>query len=238
MPANRGLQKAMRLALAEAADPKKAGPMQAYMKSDMPYCGVSAVPLRAVCKDLFARFPVETERDWRDTATAIWDDARYREERYVATELTGLKAYLDYQTPDALALYEHFIVDGAWWDHVDAVAVHRVGPLLREFLDEIEPVMRAWSTDADMWRRRTSIICQVGSKAETDLELLYDCIEANMADKEFFIRKAIGWALRQYAWLNPMEIERYVLAHEDRLSGLSRREALKNISKASAKLRK
>lgn len=212
--------------------------MQAYMKSAMPYYGVSSVPLGALTKQLFADFPLPDAKTWAETAQAIWDDADYREERYVAVGLTGHRMYGDYQTPDALGLYEHFIVDGAWWDHVDAVAVHRVGPLLREFPDEIEPVMRAWSTDDDMWRRRTSIICQVGSKADTDLGLLYDCIEPNMADKQFFIRKAIGWALRQYAWLNPMEIERYILAHEDRLSGLSKREALKNIAKASAKLRR
>ena len=87
-----------------------------------------------------------------------------------------------YQRPEALGLYEHFLVDGAWWDHVDTVAVHRIGPLLHEFPDEIEPVIRAWSTDDDMWRRRTSIICQIGSKADTDLGLLYDCIEPNLAD--------------------------------------------------------
>jgi 3-methyladenine DNA glycosylase AlkD len=234
---NRKLQTAIRAALADAADPAKAAPMQAYMKSVMPYYGVSSVPLRAICRDVLPRFVLRDEAAWLDTCRAIWDDARCREERYVAVELTGLRAYRAYQTPAAMALYEHFIVDGAWWDHVDAVAIHRVGPLLREFPDEIEPIMRAWSTDQNMWRRRTSIICQVGSKADTDLGLLYDCIEPNMADTEFFIRKAIGWALRQYAWLNPMEVERYVRAHEDRLSGLSKREALKNIAKASAKLR-
>lgn len=226
----------MRKALETAADPKKAGPMQAYMKSAMPYCGVSSVPLNAILKELFPQHPITSEQDWHDTCRAIWDEAKFREERYAAFGLSGLKAYRAFQTPNAMPLYEHCIVDGAWWDHVDGFAIHRVGPLLREFPDEIEPVMRKWSTDDDMWRRRTSIICQVGSKLETDVELLYDCIEPNMADKEFFIRKAIGWALRQYAWLNPMEVERYVLANEERLSGLSKREALKNIAKASAKL--
>ena len=80
-----------------------------------------------------------------------------------------------------------------------------------------------------MWKRRTSILCQLGFKERTDLKLLYDCIEPNLDDREFFIRKAIGWALRQYAWTNPKEVQRYVRAHEDRLSGLSRREALKNV---------
>ena len=81
-----------------------------------------------------------------------------------------------------------------------------------------------------MWKRRTSIICQLGFKRDTDLDLLYACIRPSLGSKEFFLRKAIGWALRQYAWTDPSEIQRYVREHEDRLSLLSRREALKNVS--------
>jgi 3-methyladenine DNA glycosylase AlkD len=89
--------------------------------------------------------------------------------------------------------------------------------------------MRTWSTDPNMWKRRVSIICQLKFKRETDLDLLYANIAPNLAAREFFIRKAIGWALRQYAWTDPREVARYVRANESRLSGLSRREALKNI---------
>jgi 3-methyladenine DNA glycosylase AlkD len=89
--------------------------------------------------------------------------------------------------------------------------------------------MRAWSTDSNLWKRRASIICQVAFKGETDVDLLYACIQPNLADRQFFIRKAIGWALRQYAWTDPAEVRRYVTANASRLSGLSRREALKNI---------
>jgi len=93
----------------------------------------------------------------------------------------------------------------------------------------MKPLMRRWSTDPSMWKRRVSIICQLGFKKDTDLELLYGNIEPNLGDREFFIRKAIGWALRQYAWTDPSEVARYVRANESRLSVLSRREALKNI---------
>ena len=79
------------------------------------------------------------------------------------------------------------------------------------------------------WRRRSSIICQLSFKAATDLGLLYACIDANLDDQDFFIRKAIGWALRQYARTDPAEVGRFVSARGDRLSPLSRREALKNI---------
>jgi len=80
-----------------------------------------------------------------------------------------------------------------------------------------------------MWKRRVAIIRQLRFKRDTDLELLYANIEPNLVDKEFFIRKAIGWALRQYAWTDPSEVARYVREHKKQLSGLSRREALKNI---------
>ena len=160
----------------------------------------------------------------------LWRDARFREERYCAQGLLGDRAYRAFRTPDAMPIYDEFVVDGAWWDYVDDIAVHRIGELLLAYRDDIDPLMRAWSVDDDMWRRRSSIICQVGAKADIDLGLLYDCIEPNMADKEFFIRKAIGWALRSHAWLNSGEIARYVSENADRLSGLSKREALKNIS--------
>ncbi len=91
--------------------------------------------------------------------------------------------------------------------------------------------MLAWSRDADMWKRRSAILCQLRAKGETDLEFLYACIEPSLDSKAFFLRKAIGWALRQYAWTDPAEVARYVAAHADRLSGLSQREALKNVGR-------
>src|SRR6266446_1809989 len=97
-----------------------------------------------------------------------------------------------------------------------------------ETLPIYEEMLR-WSRSEDMWKRRTSIICQLGFKEKTDLKLLYACIEPSLGSKEFFLRKAIGWALRQYAWSNPDEVRRYVRTHEHELSPLSKREALKNI---------
>jgi 3-methyladenine DNA glycosylase AlkD len=83
--------------------------------------------------------------------------------------------------------------------------------------------------DANMWLRRAAIISQLGARQATDVDLLADVIEPNLADREFFIRKAIGWALRDYAWTNPEWVRGYVRAHETQLSPLARREALKNI---------
>jgi 3-methyladenine DNA glycosylase AlkD len=229
--ADRKLIQRVRDALRDAADPARAPGMQAYMKSAMPYRGVMAASQRKITRSAFKVHPLATFDEWQDTALALWREAKYREERYAAQDLVGYPKYAVYQSPACMAMYEEFIVDGAWWDHVDDIAIHRIGPLLTSHRDEVEPVMRAWSTDDDMWKRRTAIICQVGAKGDIDLGLLYDCIEPNMADPEFFIRKAIGWALRSHAWLNPAEVARYVAANESRLSGLSKREALKNAGK-------
>jgi 3-methyladenine DNA glycosylase AlkD len=89
--------------------------------------------------------------------------------------------------------------------------------------------MLTWSKSNNLWKRRTSILCQLGFKEETDLELLYACIEPSIGSREFFLRKAIGWALRQYAWTDPAEIQKYVRLNRTRLSTLSCREAMKNI---------
>lgn len=203
--------------------------MQAYMKSQMPYAGLAAPGLRRVCNAVFQDHLLDGFAEWRDTALEVWRGARVREERYAAIELTGHRRYRSHQTPDAFPMYEEMIVTGAWWDFVDALAIHRVGSLVRSHPDLMKGTMREWSRCDDLWKRRTSILCQNSFKTETDLDLLYECIEANLSDADFFIRKAIGWALRQYAWTDPEEVARYVDAHSGRLSALSRREARKNL---------
>jgi 3-methyladenine DNA glycosylase AlkD len=202
--------------------------MQAYMKSAMPYRGVRMPEVRAICNRIFADRPLVSCEAWQAAVLELWRGAKFREERYAAMELAGQKRYAEYRTPAVMPMFEEMIVTGAWWDHVDEVS-HLVGQLLRSHPKQIRPLMRAWSRDENLWKRRVSIICQVSSKKDTDLELLYANIAPNLADRDFFIRKAIGWALRAYAWTDPDEIARYVRAHESELSGLSRREALKNI---------
>jgi len=227
-PAPTKLAGSLRAALAAAGDPGRAPGMQAYMKSEMPYRGIKSADLRAVCKLVFAQHPLDSCDAWQAAILELWRGARYREERYAALELLAMRRHRECRTPEALPLYEELITTGAWWDYVDTVA-HHVGDLLRSHPKEVRPLMRAWSEDKDIWKRRVSIICQVSFKRDTDLELLYANIEPNLADRSFWIRKAIGWSLRAYAWTNPREIARYVAANESKLSGLSRREALKNI---------
>ncbi len=223
------LIRTVRRALEQAADPAKAPQMQAYMKSTMPYRGVSSPVLRQLCREAFTAHPLPTVGQWQRVVLELWRDAAFREERYVAVLLTESRLYREFLTFDSVPMLEELIVTGAWWDFVDTIAGHSLGAILSAEPRRMKPLMRRWSKDTDMWKRRASILCQLGFKHDTDLKLLYDCIEPNLTHKDFFIRKAIGWSLRQYAWTDPKEVRRYVKANTDRLSGLSVREAMKNI---------
>jgi len=202
--------------------------MQVYMKSAMPFRGVRMPEVRAICKGAFDEHPLASCEAWQIEVLELWRGAKFREERYAAMELAGHRRYAEYRTPSVMPMFEEMIVTGAWWDHVDEAA-HLVGQMLRSHRKQLRPVMRVWSRDENLWKRRVSIICQISFKRDTDLELLYANIKAKLADRDFFIRKAIGWALRAYAWTDPDEVARCVRVHESDLSGLSRREALKNI---------
>jgi 3-methyladenine DNA glycosylase AlkD len=213
--------------MAAEADPQRAIGMQAYMKSTMPYYGLRLPQVRAICRDVLGNGEM-TCAEWKQTIVKMWRGARRREERYAAVYLLTLRQHQDCLTAKDMPMLEELVVTGAWWDHVDELAMV-IGDLLRKQRRPMRPLIRRWSTDPNMWKRRVSIICQLRFKKETDLELLYSNIEPNLDDREFFIRKAIGWALRQYAWTDPDEVVRYVRSRESRLSGLSKREALKNI---------
>ncbi|HEU0026489.1 MAG TPA: DNA alkylation repair protein, partial [Ktedonobacterales bacterium] len=176
--------------------------------------------------------PLASSAQWEATIRALWREARYREERYAAIELAGYRRYRDYQTLDALPLYEEMIVSGAWWDLVDTLATHQIGELLRRYPEPMRATVLTWSRDANLWRRRAAILCQNSFRAATDESLLIACIEPNLADRDFFIRKGIGWALRAYAATNPDAVRRFVREHEAEMSPLTRREALKHLGAA------
>jgi 3-methyladenine DNA glycosylase AlkD len=219
----------LRPALVEVADPSRAPAMAAYMKSAMPFHGVAKPVLAALLKRELAAVPLPDAATWRAEVSALWRAARFREERYAAIALGRDRRAKPFHDLRALPVYEEMIVTGAWWDFVDEIAAHCLGLILEKHPEPMRAAMLAWSTDADMWKRRSSILCQLRFKGRTDRVLLYACIEPSIGSKEFFLRKAIGWALRAYAYVEPDEVRRYVAENEARLSGLSRREALKNL---------
>lgn len=212
------------------ADPDIARQKQKYMKSEMPYHGVYSPVMQKVVKTTLQDVLWENAHSWRRSVEVIWDKARFREERYAAMITARHKSKM-FQTSDALTLYEYMIVSGAWWDYVDELASHHVGDLVAKH-PALKKTMLQWSRADNIWKRRTSIIFQLGWKENTDVALLFKCIEPSLNESEFFLRKGIGWALRQYAWTDPKTVIRYVRGHRDVLSPLSKREALKNVIKS------
>jgi 3-methyladenine DNA glycosylase AlkD len=202
--------------------------MQAYMKSSMPYRGVAMPVVRAQTRHLAAERPFTRTQALRDTALELWRNAEFREERYAATELTGTALARRLQSPDLLGLYREMIVTGAWWDLVDPIS-QRVGVLLLGWPEQIRPAVQVWTVDEDRWLRRASVICQLKARDQTDVALLTDAIRASVTDRDFFLRKAIGWALRAYAVTDPGWVQDFVHTHENELSPLSKREALRHL---------
>ncbi len=135
----------------------------------------------------------------------------------------------EFITPERLPLYRQLIVDGGWWDFVDEVATQLVRSLVINHPKDSWPTVDTWIHDEDMWLRRAAIICQVGAKDHTDPARLFRFCEVCIDEREFFIRKAIGWALREYAKTEPDAVADFINGRRDGLSGLSFREGSKHI---------
>ena len=223
------LSEKLRTALLAEANAIRAPQMQAYMKSVMPSIGVASPQMKATSKALFAELQYDDARKWMADILDIWRGAVFREEYYAAIELTGIKQARPFQRTDILPMYREMIIAGGWWDTTDSIAPTRLGEILHADREAMSQAMLEWAVDDNMWVRRSAILCQLKAKDDMDLDLLYGCIEPSISSKEFFLRKAIGWVLRQYARTNPQEVRRYVSANEARLSNLTKREALKHL---------
>jgi 3-methyladenine DNA glycosylase AlkD len=233
------LVSAIRRTLPKHADPAKAGPMQAYMKSAMPYRGIPSPRLKALLRPLLAQHPLD-EETWHATVLALWDEAEFREERYAALVIARHRLHREHRQAHTIGLYEHLVRTGAWWDLVDETS-RLVGEILVTHPGDVRPVIEQWAVADDLWVRRSAIICQVGTRHACDQPLLAEAIEANLDGstrktparspygREFFIRKGIGWTLRDHARTDPDWVRGFVERHQDGLSGLSRREALKHL---------
>ena len=219
--------------LASAGDPARAVQQQAYMKSAMPYYGLTAAELKALLRPILVEHRFEERAEWETTARLLWDVATHREERYAAIALLRHRHYHPWVDADLVPLLEHLVRTGAWWDYVDEIASHLVGQVLLEDRPTLTPLMIDWAEDDHLWVRRTAMLCQLRHREQTDTDLLEHALVANLDDtalgKEFFIRKALGWALREHAKTDAAWVLDFVGTHADRLSGLSRREALKHL---------
>lgn len=213
-------------ALAERADPDKAQRMAAYMKTDMPFYGVQKPGRTEVFRALKRDFVPANRDQYQELITTLWE-LPHREEKYLAQ--AAAEAFPAFIVPDSLPLYRRFIVEGAWWDFVDGTATHLIRELVLRYPDEIWPVVDRWIDHRNLWLRRAAILCQVGAKNRTDTDRMFRYCSSRAHETEFFIRKAIGWALRDYARTDPEAVAAFVSVHRSSLSGLSFREATKHI---------
>lgn len=219
----------LRTALETAADPAKAQPMADYMKGHFVYLGVAAGDRRQATKAVISAARRMTPDDLIDLARRCWAEPE-REFHYLGMEV--LRAGADNLRMGDLGAVRELIVATPWWDTVDSLAAWTVGPLVRNHPD-LGLEMDMWIESEDIWIARTAILHQLGYKDQTNTSRLFGYAEQRAEDKEFFIRKAIGWALRQYARVDPDAVRAFVHAHEDSLSGLTKREALRHLTAPS-----
>lgn len=217
---------AVRGQLARLADPDRAGSQRAYLKSDLPLRGVRVPAVRTLTRALARELLPVDRAAWRAAITTLWD-ARYREERYAAIATLRSPGHRSLLEPRDIVLVGRMIADAAWWDLVDELS-HVVGVLLARHPDQIRPVLLDWAVADSLWLRRSAIIAQLDAGTRTDTALLAAVIGANTDHKDFFVRKAIGWALRQHARTDPEWVRSFLAGH--RLSPLSVREATRHLT--------
>ncbi len=216
-------------AFAPAADPAAAAPMAKYMRDQFPFLGIGTRPRRALQRTVFAgRRPDHDEL--LATATALWERPE-REYQYAACDLLVRNAAQ--LTAVDLPFVERLITTKSWWDTVDVLAISVVGPVVLADRSSGDPTIDEWIASDDLWLARTAILHQNKWKTATDEPRLFAMCLARADERDFFIRKAIGWALREYSKTAPDAVRAFVAAHEAELSGLTRREALKRLTRGT-----
>lgn len=238
MRPNRALIDTLRAAFAAHADGARAAAMQAYMKSALPFFGIAAPLRRRLQAQAVQAWPCSDSVHLAATMQALWRQASRREERYAALELARVGPHAKLLDPSLLPVYESMIVDGAWWDICDDISGTALPALLQREPALMKPLLRRWARAPRLWLRRAAILAQRRLKDEFDAPLLYDCILPSIGSGEFaeafFIRKGIGWALRERSYRAPDEVQAFCREYAAQLSPLTVREALKQIGRRQA----
>jgi len=206
------------------ADAVQAAPMKKYMRDQFEYLGIKTPKNVALQKEFYSEYGLPELSDLDEVLRDLWALPQ-REFQYIAVSLLGkFEKQLQAEFIDTI---EYLIVTKPWWDTVDAITGHTVGTHFRRHPAIKKKYLARWRKSENFWLRRTTILFQLGYKKETDFALLCDIIRENLNSKEFFINKAIGWSLRQYAYTDPKAVKKFVKSTP--LHPLSRREAMKHI---------
>ena len=211
------------LLLQSRANRDNAVHMSAYMKNRFSFFGIKTPERRKLTREWWTKFPIASESELLNLANELWN-LEQREFHYVGSDT--LKKYKSMLTPSALNTLKRLIIDNSWWDTVDTLAAHPIGQIIFNY-PESGQIMDIWIEEDNMWVRRAAILHQLQFKIKINENRLFYYCEKCMDEKEFFVRKAIGWALRQYSYTNMKSVLDFVHTHEDRLSPLSKREAMK-----------
>lgn len=216
-------------ALAARADPDRAPAMARYMRDQFPFLGVMSAGQKDAWREVAATLPSRLpEPVVVEAATDLWGRPE-REHQYLACTLVNRHAGRPARSPDAspafLGTVERLLTTKPWWDTVDALATHAVGDLVRHH-PELRADMDRWLAGDDLWLVRSALLHMNRWRAATDAGWLFAACLAQAGHRDFFVRKAIGWALREYSKVDAAAVVAFVADHEDELSGLSRREAL------------
>lgn len=206
-----------------ARNEDRAAEMSRYMRDLFPFYGISSAPLREIARDALAGMSTPTEAQLRAVSRACWKRPE-REWQYFACGY--LRRHIGVASAAMLPTLEHLIRTKSWWDTVDSLASRSVGPLVRNARTLVEEMDR-WIDSPNVWLARTAILHQLFYRSATDADRLFTYCLRRAGDTEFFIRKAIGWALREYSKTDDDAVRRFVQQHALELSGLSKREALK-----------
>jgi 3-methyladenine DNA glycosylase AlkD len=206
--------------------PERAAQEKRYLKSDLRHLGATVWQIRGEVRSFVKERPDLSHADLVALVEALWSEPVH-ERRMAAVFL--LEAYPELVGVADLPLIGRLIRESRTWALVDGLAGDITGRLLVRYPDAAAELDR-WAADDDFWVRRAALLAQIEPlRNGVAFARFGRYADAMLDEKEFFIRKAIGWALRQYAWTDPREIKRYVRANRARLSNLTVREALKNV---------
>lgn len=211
-----------------AADPVRAAGAAAYMRHQFPFVGLTTPQMTKLNRAVLAGLAAPTEADLVAVARACWARPE-REYQYFACAY--LRRYVGVGSSALLTTVRDLITTKSWWDTVDTLAAHTVGPLVAAH-PRLVSTMDAWIEDENIWLIRTAILHQLQYKQRTDAERLFRYCARQAGHREFFVRKAIGWALRQYARIDPESVRSFVDSHRTVLSPLSIREATRHLTAA------
>ncbi|MBC8213961.1 MAG: DNA alkylation repair protein [Candidatus Marinimicrobia bacterium] len=209
-------------------NPDIAKGQQSYMKSEMPFWGLQTPARRKIYPPIFKKYAPQTNSDYRKIIIYIFENAKYREEWYAG--FSYAQQFMKYIIEENVDLYLDLVRITQWWDLVDGIATNLIGPALQN-CENMHTYLNNWIVDENMWVRRTAILTQLNYKTETDFDLLSTLITKTWHEKEFFIRKAIGWALRQYSYISSESVIDFINNNQNNLSTLSKSEGLKALKR-------